>query len=309
MTKILAVGDPHLSNRTPLSRKDDFERVSRSKLIQVLKIAEQESVDIVIFLGDIFHHREIPYVFYNKIVSILKSTAIPLYSIVGNTHDIPFNNIDFLHKTPLGALFQSGVLIKLNTLKVQDWTLVGGSVGEDLIKAPADKSMLFAHYFYEFNHTDELMLSKDDIIHLGYQGYVLGHDHIAYDPLIIDNRTIIRPGSMLRGTSHKYNFSRKVGVAVIELTDIISVKTRHLDILPAEDVYRSNVVEYSMDMKAISLVEQYIDNFMADSGRQNMELYFNNIYKYIEELGMDNEVKVFLEERLKEKGILKVRAE
>jgi hypothetical protein len=88
----------------------------------------------------------------------------------------------------------------------------------------APVNILLAHIFY---NASELMaderhnLSKKVVEDLGYDLLFLGHDHEEYPISKCGKSLIIRPGSLLRGTAHNYNFTREPGFIVLnDLTNI-----------------------------------------------------------------------------------------
>jgi DNA repair exonuclease SbcCD nuclease subunit len=52
--KICIVGDPHIDNKQPGSRLDNYMEASLADLKCTLMIAEENKCDAIVFLGDMF---------------------------------------------------------------------------------------------------------------------------------------------------------------------------------------------------------------------------------------------------------------
>ena len=51
-------------------------------------------------------------------------------------------------------------------------------------------------------------IEDQNVLDWNYDCMVLGHDHVPYPIMRVGKTDIVRPGSVMRGTSHDYNFTR-----------------------------------------------------------------------------------------------------
>ena len=164
----------------------------------------------------------------------IKESGIDIYTIVGN-HDLKYDSMDTLPVTPLGILVKSDAIQILDSLTVDDVYIKGCHFPES--PQPNTQSDLYSilllHRFYEsgFNETP---ITKEDAIDLGYDTYILGHDHRPYHTVEIETDTqsikVLRPGSLARNSSEQYNRLRKPRILILD-TD---TKLFHYEEVPSE---------------------------------------------------------------------------
>lgn len=178
------------------------------------------------------------------------------------SQDLEFN------KTTLYQCFITGMLNHLTDLMLDGVHITGVDYNKDFKqeKTYCRYSICVAHSFYEneqFGGIGNANLTDKKCIDLGYNAYVLGHDHVPYATIETNNYKVIRPGSLTRGTSKTCNLYRKVQVAIFDTANFewseIEIPTK-----PGLEVFNEKNVmqkEYKMDMQEI------LDNLeMAYSG-------------------------------------------
>ena len=294
-------GDPHLTGIGPSSRKEtpeQYREVLINKLNNILQICLDKSIEYVIFLGDLFNNNSgISNYFETEIWAKFlefKSNNISLYTIIGN-HDMIFQNDQEFKGTYLYKAFLAGIIKHLDTLDIGSTHIVGVDYNKDFssIEFQSLYNICVAHCFYEnekFGGTGNANLTEEKCRHLGYNAYVLGHDHVPYDDLNIrifpdnpyndDTFKVIRPGSLTRGTSKTCNLHRKVQVVVFN-TETKEWNYEEIQTKPGLEVFNENVVmqkDYKLD------VQDILDN---------LELaYTNNVYEIMNN-NMDNATKKY----------------
>ena len=80
-------------------------------------------------------------------------------------------------------------------------------------------NILLAHMFFDksgFFSGDDQNLTADWMKASGYDMAFLGHDHEEYVPEQCGKTIVVRSGSLLRGTSHNYNFVREPGFIIVD---------------------------------------------------------------------------------------------
>lgn len=287
---LIFVGDPHLTANTPSSRKETNEEY-RALQIKKLKyiyedIAEPE--DWIIILGDVFHSSALSMMsgtpkFYNDIIDIMKSRRT--LTIIGN-HDMYYRNEDSHNVTILDNLFKTGVehlkddgltMILTNSNKIV--RLFGVDYNHNFPGIPYNEkyyNIVVAHSFYEdhfYGSTGNNNLTDSALEQLGqYDLVVLGHDHAAYPITAANNgkTLIIRPGSLLRGTSHTCQINRIPQVGVLNLDDF-KFNYVPLPVAPGKEVFKEKVIlEKDIDVNVENILKN-MDSFDKTQG----------IYKFI----------------------------
>lgn len=258
MSKIIFVGDVHLKGSTPISRKDNYAEVILGKLNFIKEYALSIGCTTLIFLGDIFDTVSTSIQYFSHCLSCFKDIqdcGIDSYTIVGN-HDLRYDSMDTLQTTPLGILVKSNAMHLLDSLIVDDVFIQGTHYPQ----TPAPKgeselySILLLHRFYEsaFNETP---ITKEDVINLGYDAYILGHDHKPYQTISIENFgkavKVIRPGSLARNSSDQYNKLRKPRILVFDTGS----KSYYYEEVPSESgleiFFEKPVEEQAVSMKEL----------------------------------------------------------
>lgn len=256
MSKILFLGDPHLNYQTPQSRKDVYPQTMLEKIKTIANIANTQDIDDVIFLGDMFHQRYQPYSYMMKCFMAFKEFKKPPYSIIGN-HDLIFERIDTFEESPLNFLFMTGVVKHLDTLEYGDVILKGFDYTTPITvnETPNKYTVCVAHQYYN-TPLYKFYIKPEDALNLNYRAYVLGHDHQVYEDISNDKFTIIRPGSLSRGTAHSSNLHRDVyGVIFDTIT-----KTFTRIVIPtqkSEDVFKEiKYVEKSLETSVDDIINK-----------------------------------------------------
>ena len=284
--KIAFISDVHVDSKMPDSRVDDIITTLKDKLVDILNKCIAENVKYVFFEGDVVNRVQCPFEPITMLADILlrfRQEGIRCFSILGN-HDIVRNSLENLDKSPIQILFKLGVLehINLETRVIINDTVLLTAVDYTEYPIKADKSfssnILLAHMFYGksgFLSDEKHNLTDTNILDLGYDLVVLGHDHEDYNDVIVGFTKIIRHGSVLRGTSHNYNFTRKPNFVIID--DINNPKeVRRIEI--AHRDYKDVASEYILNKKTFSsmnalqdvlsnLADKLVDTTETDSDR------------------------------------------
>lgn len=308
MTRILVSGDPHGSSRTPQSRIDDYPTSFFAKLVQIRNLSQVHHCDGVVFLGDIFHaHTDRNLAFLNKLIQFFEDQSwgtTKKFAIAGN-HDLPYDKIEYLYNTPLGTLFSSGVLKKLEKWGPVSggWTINGTSVGEQLAKAPGPNQALFGHYFFNSTFNDIYVLDTGMCKDLGYELYCLGHDHTPYSTFRGDGFTVVRPGALMRNTSHFVNIHREVKVVIVDFKDdgTLEIQDLALDVRPSQEVFSNRALDKKGPSFSISAAVAFVEGLV-----KNQAVSKNSVYDWLDKLQIPMNAKYYLENKLKEAGIYRV---
>lgn len=263
MSKIMFIGDPHIQNNTPSSRKEEYSEYRQlilDKLNWCAEYCRSNDIKTIIYLGDIYNYStDLSTPYLNKCFELfneINNMGIKQYSIIGN-HDTYYNNDKSFDNTLLNLTFTSGLIKHLDTLNIDDVHIVGVDFNKPIptvkfqpnICAPLfPYKICVAHCFYDnefYGGTGDENITPQQGFEYGYNAYVLGHDHKLYDMLDMKSEescySVIRPGSLMRGSSKTCNLYRQVRVATFDtetkLWNYIVVPTK-----PGVEVFKESVV-------------------------------------------------------------------
>lgn len=286
MSKVIFVGDVHLKGSTPISRKDNYPETILNKLRFVFDYAKSIDSKHVFFLGDIFDTVNISIQYFSHCLSVFKQArdaGISLYTLAGN-HDIRYDAIETLPITPLGILIKSGAIELLDSVVVDNTFIRGCHFPSDPVRNDSDLySILLLHRFYESGF-NEVPITKEDTISLGYNTYILGHDHKPYVTQFVEcgdkDIRVIRPGSLARNSSEQYNRLRKPRILIFD-TD-----TKHFSY---EEVKSESGLEIFFEKEESLHVESMAD--VVEYLRSSYHSSDTSIRDYVKDMVMPDDVK------------------
>lgn len=242
--------DPHFTPHIPESRKDNYPESIKKKYMLVNELYPS---DFNILAGDVFHKATLPLRFINDVSRFesesQRGDGHQTYAVYGN-HDCLYSDPSYVKDSSLGNWLATGLVKELNELEIPWRDGVIRIVGWKFNEPPPRKgdvgdkcyTILVGHAFYETAPVEEkeLLLTKDQVLELGYNFIVLGHDHSKYHPVEFSNGSILyRPGSLSRGTSHFHNVWREVSILRMEFKESGVVEAKYVDIpsLPPEECF------------------------------------------------------------------------
>ena len=112
--KILAIGDTHFCDHTPIKRIDNLREAQLSKIDKIKEVADREGAELVILLGDVFDKARPETWLVNRVIEKFVTFKQPIYSIVGNHCTQGYK--DGIKGTAIGTLFASGIVHRLEGL-------------------------------------------------------------------------------------------------------------------------------------------------------------------------------------------------
>ncbi|MCR4434421.1 MAG: metallophosphoesterase family protein [Clostridiales bacterium] len=254
--KLVFFTDSHISTATPLLRKDNFYETLKNKFHEIQQIIEKENVDYVLHGGDWFDRPDISLAVAREFTVIIQSFGRPVYTVAGN-HDVFAHNSPSAGRTMLELLGEMGVMKILGN--------------EDVVVLEKDKIKLqltgrpysseidgknFKRYYlvkkqkgvdYAVNIVHGMLLDRpienvrftliDDIQDTEADITLSGHYHTGFGTIKIRSKYFINPGSIVRITGYLSEVVRRPQVAVIELSDRVTVNVVELSsALPGTDV-------------------------------------------------------------------------
>lgn len=241
MTRILLVGDIHVSDRPPARCTDSYTDDIIDMLMYVAKLEKDLQADAVVWAGDIFHHKQpsrTSHATVLKMLAVVRSYT-NLYIVTGN-HDISNDVLDSVHeKQPLGVLLHAGAhelngwhpeLPIFGVPWQQRWlhedtpreALAAWREAENSDK-DLDHALVVTHApIYPPATRDEQMF---DLVPtagaqglseaMGHKGYLYyGHIHEDHGIFEDEGVTYANMGAISRGSLNDYNLEREIKVAV-----------------------------------------------------------------------------------------------
>lgn len=277
--------DVHFSNKTPISRMDDWEETIYRKLHEVSEIAREVRAVGVLDGGDFFHYKS-PFRTQHKqifeITKIHQNYPCPIFGNVGN-HDCIYGDYNYLYQQPLGVLFETGVFQRLydehehtfvdpvEGIKVRVVGIPYHGVNYDMgrfhavKKGDEDYLVVMAHVLASptgqtsmFGSEDILPYQKVD----EFEGdvYLFGHWHKNQGITQRENgKWIVNIGSLSRGSLSQDNIERIPACAILEFTKAgIQIKERPLSVDPASAVF--NIKGRIREKAQESAVDEFVEN-------------------------------------------------
>lgn len=208
MTIVGIVGDQHLRETPPRSRKDDYLAQCLAELEFVVL-----SCDVTICLGDVLHKISLNDEATNRILDKLnewRAKGKVVYTIVGN-HDIRNMNLATLEQGTLRIFSEANLLPIISELKVEGVGFVEiplKNFPTVPVAGPGEK-VLLGHFFYDQSLDPKMSITPEQLEGCGFQYVFLGHDHEPHPPLTLGKSTLFRAGSLCRDTSHAYHLVRQ----------------------------------------------------------------------------------------------------
>lgn len=300
MSKIYFIPDVHLQEQSPRSRKDAYPTTILEKLEAVVDIVNNND-GTCIFLGDVFNAVNLPTNYLYRAVDTFKKFKKVPYIIYGN-HDIPRNNQELMDRSPLGLLVNTGLVQELQHLEIEGRVVIEGSHYTQVIPNANQltstispmKKICVAHAFFEDKFAETHNLKIEDCVKLGYDYYVLGHDHTPYDDYKAKSFTVYRIGSLSRGTANENQLVRDK-VFILEYDTALDAFTKiPVPCLPAQEVFKESIFmrkEEDMNMDKI------LDNLVFTSN--------DSIYDILDKSEQTKEVRDIVEQYLQGAGIFR----
>jgi len=290
MTKILLVGDIHVSDKPPVSCTETYTDDIIEMLKWIAGYAALNEITTVVWAGDVFDHKapsKNSHALILKMIGVVneyRNLGIDLWIVPGN-HDISNDRLESIHeKQPLGVLYAAGALELVGwhpTLPLygvgwqQDWeTHLNAAFYSFKVDAPRmgekpDKCLAVTHASIfppkiaegvPYEH-----LPAADVAHaMGNAGSLYyGHIHDYHGIYEVGGVTFANVGAISRGSLTESNASRKVMVATWENGIFSEVEVPHK---PASEVYRLDAV------LAERSAAKSLDNFLAHVGQATLEI-------------------------------------
>jgi exonuclease SbcD len=274
--KILFFSDQHLNHTNPQSRKDDFPHAMLDKMSFIASAADSYNVDLIISGGDLFNGKTQTDKYIIELNHVLNEFKKPIYIILGN-HDVYYGKSDSVYRTLCGILLSSKRIKRLGSIMYDN---VGGKsvyiVGLDYKVNPVvpglfrkfDYNVLVAHQFITGTLGDfapEEYLKDSELEEKGYTHLLLGHDHLCYPMVDKKGMSVIRPGSLSRGTKAVSSVYKDVCYGVLTFSESgFNYLQEKVPVASADEVFSLEESKKDvMDSKIVDFVKTLDSNKMV----------------------------------------------
>ena len=273
--------DWHVSDFAPENRVDDYEAAVFSKLSQIRLLCERIKADACVAGGDIFHVKNSAKVRHGlvaRLIDHLHTFPCPVYTAIGN-HDISHNNLDTLPEKPLGVVFSSGALIRLDEKVFTKGDIKVRIVAKhfdpkvqldafDHLKKGDEDHLVSVFHGYAcasgISYPGETTFKYEDLAALPVDDWYFGHWHIDQGITEVGGKNFVNIGSLTRGALTQENVFRTPKVVVAsywkERRHLQQVK---LNVAPAAEIF--NIERKERIDKEQALINQFIQNLKTEA--------------------------------------------
>lgn len=273
--------DAHLSDEPPQSRTDDWAGTVLDKIVQVGKIAKEVEADGVLDGGDLFNLKSPvrnSHALVQRVTVAHKDYTCPVFENVGN-HDVKYGDLDYLSESPLGVLYESGVLDRLYdeheavfknppvTVRVVGVPYHGTQYDMNrftsLVKGKETWLVAVVHCLASSGggtmYEGEDILKYADLANLAPDLWCFAHWHKNQGVQKIGKKWFVNVGSISRGALTQDEMDRKPVCAVLRFTEKeIACEQRLLKVRPAAEVF--NVAGRARAEARDMTMEAFVDN-------------------------------------------------
>lgn len=242
MTRVILVGDIHIRDTSPTSRREGYREDIIEKLEYVADLEKKVKADAVVWAGDVFHFPDPRRTSHATVLRMLEAVEKfnNAYVVPGN-HDVLNDRLESItEKQPLGVLVHGGLKIldgwddDLPIYGVpwqQEW-IIDESVPDRAFKAfregaiegrdPANSLAITHAPIYppaeQLSTIFELLptAGPNSVAEaMGGQGSLYyGHIHEDHGVFEDGGVTYCNVGALSRGSLHEYNLERDIQVAI-----------------------------------------------------------------------------------------------
>ena len=292
--KLIWRTDIHLSDKQPVSRKDNWKETIFCKIQQVGDLAREHKALAVLDGGDFFDIKSPSrnsHELVREVIDIHKEYPCPVYANVGN-HDCVYGDYSFLPQQPLGVLFSSGCFQRLydeheitfekDRVKVRVVGIPYHGVEYDMErfksieKGDEDYLVCIAHVLASEKggtmFEGEDIVKYSDLTDLAPDVWCFGHWHKNQGITeIADGKWVVNIGSLSRGSLTQDNLDRIPCMALLEFTkEGITLSEIPLVVEDASEVFdiekrlQEQVREDTMNELVSSIQERLQNNTGGD---------------------------------------------
>lgn len=303
--KLVWSTDWHVADQPPINRIDNYTETCFDKIHQIQKLCKAINADICLIGGDVFHVKtssKVRHALVARLIETFSEFSCPVYSIVGN-HDISHNNLSTLPEKPLGVVFSSGHLLKLDEeiFTSKDGVsvrIIGKHFDPDIelnafdeIQKGSEDWLFLAYHGYAntvgVSYPGETTFKYSDLAKLNIDDWFFGHWHLDQGIENINSKNFVNIGSLTRGALSLENVTRSPKVVICTYTKTErKMQQVKLKVGSARDVFDFQKKERT-DREQV-LINQFIENLRKEANNHGSD---NDIDKRLGQLNLEATIK------------------
>ena len=329
--KLAVIGDVHIADVAPSTRKDDYKETVLGKLKFIIdRVNADPAYKAILMVGDLFH-KKIPFHNSHSMISALLAlfgqSKCPIYIIPGN-HDI-HGNMSTFENQPMNVLIESGVLKMLDgSTPVELYSNDAGlETRVSLNGCPFRQTMesKSAVAEYELKHLEnadfrismfhQMILPDGKKFFLDYVNFsdlqdvhtdmiICGHYHEGFTPSVckVGEMYFVNGGSITRGTAEQANFEKAPKFVTLEILKLpFEVRVKYADTLipylDAKDVFDFTVIERNKKKKDM---HEFMDGLSEMENQALSTQEPTGIMNALKLLGMEKRLEPLIQHYLDE---------
>lgn len=259
--KVAFVGDIHCSDSGPRSRVDNYLETVMRKIIQVARENNK-----IVFLGDFLEKKVLStenYVVFIKFFKKMQERGREFYLIPGN-HDLYYGQEESIARTGLGVFLVAGVIKIIEKEEWEGFLVERIKLGGGISKTSRENSILLGHCYLDNPYGGkEQGITKGQVEEGGYKYVILGHEHEKKEPEKVGKSLVLRPGSLLRTSSHEYNLRRTPGYYQFTLLNgVEEYSYKEIEVEDIAKVFNSNVLDKQLKFLDLDSVQDLVKKIM-----------------------------------------------
>jgi DNA repair exonuclease SbcCD nuclease subunit len=307
--------DWHVADHAPENRIDDYTEACFRNISQIRLLCQKTNADLCLIGGDVFHVKisaKVRHALVARLIETFRTFPCPVYSIIGN-HDISHNNLATLPEKPLGVVFASGALKRLDeeTFTSKDGVKVrihGKHFDPkvqltefDHLQKGDEDWLLVAYHGYAspggVSYPGEVTFKYSDLAQLPVDDWYFGHWHVDQAVQDVDGKNFVNIGSLTRGALNLENLSRnpKAVLAVYD-KDKRKLTQIKLKVEPASQVF--NMRKKQRTDREQKRINEFIENLRTETTKDDGAEA--DVGKRLESYNMTSEVRTFVTDLLQE---------
>jgi DNA repair exonuclease SbcCD nuclease subunit len=302
--KILALGDLHLSDKTPENRIDKYPEIQFKKIEWILDLARKEKVDFILQPGDLFDSHRASNDLIRKYIKLFNKYEIPIYCCPGQ-HDLRYHNSS-TSNTPIGVLDAAETIFIVNEPIILDEyeteiIIYSAGWGQPIpeIENKNDFNILITHKMIIKDEKiwydqEDYTLSSHLLRKSGFNLIVSGDNHAGFIQSNRKGHYLINNGSLMRSRSDQMNHTPRV--------NICNLDGGHLEIerfnIPVEDIENVMSIEKIKGDKIKNKeLESYVEKLSSDTEIKGLD-FKKNIINFVKKNNVEQSVKKIIDKIL-----------
>lgn len=301
--KTFLLCDLHLTEKQPENRCDVFSETVLRKFEFILKEAVANDVELILQPGDFTDSPTMSWEFYIRLVSLINSYNIQIYTVHGQ-HSLRYRNRGNTVLDALSKACDCLTIIDQKDLYAPDRgiRIYGANYGEKIPKRSGGKftillihKMILGDKKLWYGQDEDVTWSKNVLRKNDFDLIVSGDNHSQFNIYNNEGRHLFNCGTLLRDSSDMVSY--KPHIFLFDTSDS-SYKEIMIPIEPFKKVFKMDKIEQDKNRdKEMSAFVEGIKSY------RNVGLDFKeNLFNHIKINKIDGDVKTIFKEAFEEIG-------